>query len=49
MEYLIIDTASNTVTIKKDCPIDLIVFTINTFKGTETKIIFEDVNATTKI
>lgn len=49
MEYLIINTVNNTVTIKKDCPIDVIIFTINAFKGTDTKIIFEDINVTTKI
>ena len=49
MEYLIIDNENNTVTIKKECPIDIVFFAINTFKGTDTKIIFEDVNVTTKL
>lgn len=44
MEYLIIDMGRNTVTIKKDCPIDVVAFTLNYFKGTDTSIIFEDVD-----
>lgn len=42
MEYLIIDMGRNKVTIKKDCPIDVVAFTLNYFKGTDTSIIFED-------
>lgn len=49
MEYLIIDNDKKQVTIKKDCPIDLVLFTINTFRGTDIKLIFEDINVITKI
>lgn len=49
MEYLIIDNDKKQVTIKKECPIDLAFFVINTFRGTDVNLIFEDVNVTTKI
>lgn len=49
MEYLIIDIDNKQVTIKKGCPIDLVLFTINTFRGTDIKLIFEDINVKIKI
>ena len=49
MEYLIIDNDNRTIIINKNCPIGVIVLAINTFRGTDTKIIFKDEGVAFKI